>query len=62
MESDSREYVDEADSMEYTGRIRKSVLNDIHRANNFFTSKIEPVLRRRHQVYEADRKYYKDNK
>ncbi len=56
MEPDSREYVEGKES---TGRIRKSVLNDIHRANNFFTDKIEPVLRRRHQVYEADRGYYK---
>lgn len=39
-------------------RIRKSVLRDIDRANDFFTSKIEPVLRIRHQIYEADRAYY----
>ena len=40
-------------------KIRKTILNDIQRANNFFTSKIEPVLRKRHQIYEADREYYK---
>lgn len=53
MESDSGQYVGNV------SRIRKAVLNDIHRANNFFTSKVEPVLRKRHQVYEADREYYK---
>ena len=40
-------------------KIRKSVINDIQRANNYFTSKVEPVLRTRHQIYEADREYYK---
>ena len=40
-------------------KIRKTILNDIQRANNFFTSKVEPVLRTRHQIYEADRDYYK---
>lgn len=40
-------------------RIRRAVLNDIQRANSFFTSKIEPVLRARHQIYEADRAYYR---
>ena len=39
-------------------RIRKSVLRDIERANSFFTGKVEPVLRTRHQIYEADRAYY----
>ena len=39
-------------------RIKKSVLRDIERANSFFTSKVEPVLRMRHQIYEADRAYY----
>lgn len=39
-------------------RLKKSVLHDIERANSFFTSKIEPVLRKRHQIYEADRAYY----
>lgn len=41
-----------------TQRIKKSVLYDIDRANSFFTSKVEPVLRTRHQIYEADRAYY----
>ena len=40
-------------------RIRKAILGDIHRANDFYASKIEPVLRQRHQIYEADRAYYK---
>ena len=40
-------------------KIKKAVLNDIQRANNFFTSKVEPMLRTRHQIYEADRAYYK---
>ncbi|MBR1437915.1 MAG: hypothetical protein IJ587_05195 [Synergistaceae bacterium] len=51
----------EPDSRENVGllpKIKKSVLNDIERANNFFTSKVEPVLRVRHQIYEADRAYY----
>ena len=39
-------------------RIKKAVLNDIQRANSFFTTKIEPTLRKRHQIYEADRAYY----
>ncbi len=40
-------------------KIRKILLNDIQRANNFYNSKIEPTLRTRHQIYEADRAYYK---
>ena len=40
-------------------RIKRAVLNDIQRANDFYTSKVEPVLRLRHQIYEADRAYYK---
>ena len=40
-------------------RIRKAILGDIQRANDYYTSKIEPVLRTRHQIYEADRAYYK---
>lgn len=40
-------------------RLRKILQNDIQRANNFFNSKIEPILRTRHQIYEADRAYYK---
>ena len=40
-------------------RIKRAVLSDIQRANNFYTSKIEPKLRLRHQIYEADRQYYK---
>ena len=51
MESDSGENVME--------KIRKAVLNDIHRSNDFFMSKIEPTLRLRHQIYEADRAYYR---
>ena len=43
---------------ERISRIKKSVLRDIDRANSFFTSKVEPVLRTRHQIYEADRAYY----
>ena len=39
-------------------RIKKAVLHDIDRANSFFTAKVEPVLRTRHQIYEADRAYY----
>ena len=39
-------------------RLKKSVLHDIERANSYFTSKVEPVLRLRHQIYEADRAYY----
>ena len=39
-------------------RVKKAILNDIQRANNFYTSKIEPRLRIRHQIYEADRAYY----
>ncbi|MBQ3399580.1 MAG: hypothetical protein IJG51_11880 [Synergistaceae bacterium] len=39
-------------------RVKKSVLRDIERANSFFTGKVEPILRMRHQIYEADRAYY----
>lgn len=52
MESDSRENVRTIPG------IRKAVLRDIERSNSFFTSKVEPVLRTRHQIYEADRAYY----
>ncbi len=40
-------------------KIKNTILNDIKRANNFFNSKIEPTLRTRHQIYEADKDYYK---
>ena len=40
-------------------RIKKAILTDIQRANDFYTSKIEPKLRLRHQIYEADRAYYR---
>ena len=53
MESDSWENVESQGE-----RLKKSVLRDIERANSFFTTKIEPVLRMRHQIYEADRAYY----
>ena len=49
MESDSREDVE---------RLRKAVLRDIERSNDYYTAKVEPVLRKRHQIYEADRAYY----
>lgn len=39
-------------------RVKKSVLADIERANAFYQGKIEPTLRMRHQLYEADRNYY----
>lgn len=39
-------------------KIKKAVLADIQRANTFFQEKCEPVFRVRHQIYEADRKYY----
>ena len=57
MESNSGENVTVGEN-ELQNRIKKSVLHDIERANSFFTSKIEPVLRLRHQIYEADRAYY----
>ena len=41
-------------------KVRKAVLSDIQRANNFYNSKIEPTLRLRHQIYEADKSYYKE--
>ena len=43
-----------------TEQIKKAVLSDIQRANNFYNSKVEPTLRLRHQIYEADKKYYKE--
>lgn len=62
MEPYSRENVENTENAGNTldtARIKKAIMNDIHRANNFFNSKIEPVLRIRHQLYEADREYYK---
>ncbi|MBQ9526893.1 MAG: hypothetical protein IJR68_04715 [Fretibacterium sp.] len=40
-------------------KIKKAVLADIQRANAFFGEKVEPVLRIRHQLYEADKDYYR---
>ena len=54
MEPDSRENV----ALMPRADIRKSVLRDIERSNSFFTSKVEHVLRTRHQIYEADKAYY----
>ena len=48
-----------AKERELQGRIKRAVLHDIQRANDFYTAKIEPVLRMRHQIYEADRAYYR---
>ena len=48
----------ETGDLDYS-KIRKSILNDIQRANNFFNSKVEPTLKLRHQIYEADKDYYK---
>ena len=39
-------------------RIKKIILSDIKRADNFFTQKVEPTLTLRHQIYTADKKYY----
>ena len=68
MEPGSREYVangpnetEQNRNFFRDARIRKSVLSDIHRANSFFTSKVEPTLRLRHQIYTADKAYY-DNR
>ena len=52
MESDSREPLN-------LDKLKKTVLTDIERAKSFFDTKIEPVLRKRHQIYEADKAYYK---
>ena len=41
-------------------KVKKAVVADIQRANAFFTEKIEPVLRVRHQLYEGDKAYYKE--
>ena len=41
-------------------KIRKAVVADIQRANAFFSEKVEPVLRVRHQLYEADKAYYRE--
>ena len=62
MESNSRENVEadiEVNEQPNIDKIRKAILNDIQRANNFYYSKVEPTLRLRHQIYEADREYYK---
>ena len=57
MESENRNLdIEQSDN----SKIRKAILNDIQRANDFYNSKIEPVLRVRHQIYEADRDYYKE--
>lgn len=49
----------EKQDQELQNRIKRSILHDIQRANDFYTSKVEPVLRMRHQIYEADRAYYR---
>ena len=54
MEQDSREDV----AVGLPEHLRKSVLKDIERANSFYTTKVEPVIRTRHQIYEADKAYY----
>ena len=63
MESDSRYDValdiDEVHELPAYNRVKKVILTDIQRANDFYTSKIEPKLRLRHQIYEADRAYYR---
>ena len=63
MEPDSRNDViqDEmnADNVMNYPVIKRAVLTDIQRANDFYTAKVEPTLRVRHQIYEADREYYK---
>jgi len=50
---------EEAPEARTKAKIKKAVKADIKRANDFFTEKCEPVLRTRHQVFEADVKYYK---
>ena len=63
MEPDSRDDVIQddinADNVINYPVIKRAVLNDIQRANDFYTAKVEPTLRIRHQIYEADREYYK---
>ena len=69
MESDSRDDVmsmlnveselPEMSELPELNKIKKAILSDIQRANDFFTSKVEPTLRLRHQIYEADRAYYR---
>jgi hypothetical protein len=39
-------------------KIKKSVLDDIQRANDFFQGKVEPVFRMRRQLYDADKDHY----
>ncbi|MBR1603845.1 MAG: hypothetical protein IJ667_10450 [Synergistaceae bacterium] len=58
MEQDSWGVVEPESNIDFK-KIKKTVLADIQRANAFYTEKVEHVLRRRHQIYEADRKYYK---
>ncbi len=58
MNENSEEMMSSAEKYNHE-RIRKAIIGDIQRANDYYTSKIEPVLRTRHQIYEADRAYYK---
>ena len=39
-------------------KLKKSVLTDIQRADDFFQNKVEPVFSIRRQLYEADKKHY----
>ena len=57
MEPENRN-LEDAPQTQDNSRIRKAVLSDIQRANNFYNSKVEPTLRLRHQIYEADKDYY----
>ena len=58
MESNDRNLVTQEEFSK--DKLRKAILNDIQRANNFYNSKVEPILRLRHQIYEADKKYYQE--
>ena len=50
--------MDERNDAFLQSRIKKIILSDIKRADNFFTQKVEPTLTFRHQIYTADKKYY----
>ena len=40
-------------------QIRENVKKEIDRADNYYTSEIEPDVIKRHKMYESDKEYYK---
>lgn len=46
-------------SEEKLDEIRENVMHEIERADNYYEEEIEPMVIKRHKVYESDAEYYK---